>query len=103
MVKKRLQNEKADADPSKTVFRREQKDLKIKQVQKYSLHAAGQYPLNLFVLGLNYSSTEVEIKKAYHSRARILHPDKNIGLDTTEMMKMILSSATVAVINTLSV
>ena len=29
------------------------------------------------------------MKKAHHSMARRFHPDKNIGLDTTEMMKMI--------------
>ena len=89
MVKTRRQNAKAYANPSQTVFSKEQNDLKINQVQEYSLHAAGQYPLNLFVLGLNYSSTEAEMEKAYHSRARRFHPDKNIGLDTTEMMKMI--------------
>ena len=63
MVKTRRQNAKADANPSKTVFSKEQNDLKIQQVQEYSLHVTGQYSLDLFVLGLNYSSTEAEMKK----------------------------------------
>ena len=89
MVKTRRQNAKSDANSSMTKFSKEQNDLKIKQVQEYSRHAAGKYPLNLYVLGLNYSSTEAEMKKSYHSMACRFHPDKNIGLDTTEMMKMI--------------
>ena len=64
MIKTRRQNAKADAKLTKTVFSKEQNDLKINQVQEYSLHAAGQYPLNLFVLRLNYSSTEAEMKKS---------------------------------------
>ena len=83
MVKTRQQNAKADANPSMTKFSKEQNDLKIKQVQKLSRHAAGPYPLNLYVLGLNYSSTEAETKKAYYSMARRFQLDKNIGLDTT--------------------
>ena len=58
MVKTRRQNAKADANPSKPVFSKEQNDLKIQQVNEYSLHATGQYSLNLFVLVFNDSSTE---------------------------------------------
>ena len=89
MVKTRRQNAKADANPSLTKFSREQNDLKIKKVQELSRHATGPYPLNLYVFGLNYSSAEAEMKKAYYSMARRFHPDKNIELNTTEMMKMI--------------
>ena len=89
MVKTRRQNSKTDANPRVTVFSKEQNELKIKQVQEYYLHAAGQYPLNLFVLGLNYYSTEAEMKKAYNYMAHRFHPEKIIGFDTTEMMKMI--------------
>ena len=63
MVKTRRQNAKGDANPSKTVFIKEQNDLKIKQVQEFSLHAMGQYLLHLFALRLNDSSTEAEMKK----------------------------------------
>ena len=52
-------------------------------MQRVSIH------LNLYVLGLNYFSIEAEMKKSYYSMARRFHPDKNIGLDTSEMMKMI--------------
>ena len=92
MVKTRRQNAKAYASPSMKKFSKEQNDLKIKQVQEFSRHEAGPYPLNLYVLGSNYSSTEAEMKKAYYSMARRFHPDKNIGLDTTEMMKMMALS-----------
>ena len=43
-----------------TKLRKEQNDLKIKQVQEFSRNAAVLYPLNLYVLGLNYSSASVE-------------------------------------------
>ena len=48
-----------------------------------------QYDLNLHILGLNYSSTFVEMIKGYRSMARIFHPDNNYGFYTTEMMTMI--------------
>ena len=89
MVNTRRQNSKADANPSKPVFSKENNDLKIKQVHEYSLHATGQYSLNLFVLGLNDSSTEAEMKTAYRSIACRFHPNKNIGFDTTKMMTLI--------------
>ena len=72
-----------------TKFSKEHNDLKIKQVQEFSRHAAGPYPLNLYFLGLDYSSTEADMKEAYYYMARRFYPDKNIGLDTTEMMNMI--------------
>ena len=43
MVKTRRKNAKADANPNMKKFIKEQNDLQIKQVQEYSLHAAGQY------------------------------------------------------------
>ena len=61
MVKTRQQNAKADANPSMKKLSKELNDLKIKQSQEYSRHAAGQYQLNLYVLGLNYSSTDAEM------------------------------------------
>ena len=48
-----------------------------------------QYDLNLYVLGLNYYSTFVEMIKGYRYMARRFHPDNNYGFDTTEMMTMI--------------
>ena len=89
MVNTRRQNAKADANTSKPVFSKEQNDLKTQQVHEYSLHATCQYSLNKFVLGLNESSTEADMRTSYRSMASRFHPDKNIGLDTTKMMTMI--------------
>ena len=72
-----------------TRFSKEQNDLKIKQVQEFFRDATVPYPLNLYVLGLKYSSTEAEMKKAYYSMAHRFHPDRNFELDATEMMKII--------------
>ena len=73
-----------------TKFSKEQNDLKIKELRELSANTAVvQYHLNLHVLGLNYSSTFVEMIKGYLSIARIFHPDNNYGFDTIEMMTMI--------------
>ena len=66
MVIARQQNATAEANPSVTKFNKKQIDLKMKEVQEFAANnAAGLYQLNLHVLGLNYSSTEAEIIKAY--------------------------------------
>ena len=64
MVKTSQQNATAEANPSVTKFSKEQNDLKITEVQEFAAcHASGPFILNLYVLGLNYSSREVEMKK----------------------------------------
>ena len=88
MVYTRQQNAKAGANPSKTVFNKEQNDLFIQKVQEYSLFANGEI-LNLFVPGLNESSTEEYTKKAYRSISLRYHPDKNIHEDASKVMRTI--------------
>ena len=62
----------------------------MKELREYATNnAVGQYDLNLHVLGLNYSSTFVEMIKGYRSMDRRFHPDHNSGFDTTETMTMI--------------
>ena len=59
MVITRQQNATAEANPSVTKFGKEQNDFKIKEFQEFAAnHEVGQYPLNLYVLGLNYYSIE---------------------------------------------
>ena len=56
------QNATAEANPSVPKFSKEQNDLKMKELKEHAANnAAGQYHLNLHVLGLNYSSTFVEM------------------------------------------
>ena len=62
MVNTRQKNAKADANPSKPVFIKEQNDLFNQKFQEYSLYEKGEKS-NLFVLGLNESSTEEDMKK----------------------------------------
>ena len=88
MVYTRQKNAKAGANPSKTVFSKEQNDLLIQKVQEYSLYAKGEI-LNLFVLGLNESSTEEDMKKFYRSMSLRFHPDKNVHEDASKVMRMI--------------
>ena len=59
MVKIRQRNATVEANPSVTKFSKEQNDFKIKEFQEFAAnYAVGQYPLNLYVLGLNYYSIE---------------------------------------------
>ena len=88
MVYTRRQNAKADANPSKPVFSKKQNDLFIQKDQEYSLYAKVEI-FNLFVPGLNESSTEADMKTAYCSMALRFHPDKNIDVDPSKMMGMI--------------
>ena len=68
MVITRQQNATAEANPSVTKFSKKQNELKMNEVRKFSANTAtGQYHLNLHVLGLNYSSTFVEMIKGYRS------------------------------------
>ena len=84
MVITRQHNSTVEAYPSVTKFNKEQNDLKMKELREYADNdAVGQYDLNLHDLGLNYSSTFVEIIKGYRSMARRFHPDNNYGFDTT--------------------
>ena len=54
-----------------TKFSKEQNELKMKEVREFSANTAMiQYHFNLHVLGLNYSSTFVEMIKGYRSMAR---------------------------------
>ena len=77
-------NETAEVNPSVTKFSKEQNELKMKKVRDFAANTAtGQYHLNLHVLGLNYSSTFVEMIKGYCSMARRFHPDNNYGCNTT--------------------
>ena len=62
----------------------------MNEVREFAANTApGLYHLNLHVLGLNYSSTFVEMIKGYRSMARRFHPDNNYGFDTSEMMTMV--------------
>ena len=45
--------------------------------------------LHFFVLGLNESSTEEDMKKSYRYLARLFHSDKNQHLNCTDLMQMI--------------
>ena len=62
MVITRQQNATAEANTSVTKFSKEQNDLKMEELKEYSANnVAGQYDLNLHVLGLNNYSTFAEM------------------------------------------
>ena len=82
MVITRQQNATAEANPSVTQFSKEQNDFKMKELTEYAANnAAGQYDLNLHVLGLNNYSTFAEMMKSYHFMDRRFKPDNNYGFD----------------------
>ena len=84
------QNATAEANPSVTKLSKEKNDLKMNELQEYAANnAAGQYVLNLHVIGLNNYSTYAEMIRGYRSMARRFYPDNNYGFDTTEIMTMI--------------
>ena len=84
----REQNAIEETNPNK--ISKEQNELKMKEVREFAAYTATvQYHLNLHVIGLNYSSTYVEMITRYRSMARRFHPDNNYGFDNIEMMKMI--------------
>ena len=73
MVIIRQQNATAEANPSVTKFSKEQNEKKMKEFREFSAKTAtGQYHLNLHVLGLNYSSTFVEMITGYRSMTIII-------------------------------
>lgn len=47
------------------------------------------------ILGIPVGATLSEIKKAFRKLAMIYHPDKNPGVDTTEIMQKIIAAYTV--------
>ena len=62
MVITRQQNATAEANTCVTKFSKEQNKLNMKEVREFAANTAtAQYDLNLHVLGLNYSSTFVEM------------------------------------------
>ena len=75
-------------NPIWTVFTREQNELFIKQVRKYSQEEKGD-ELHYHVLGLNDYSTEDDMRKVYRSLALHFHPDKNQHSQVSEVMETI--------------
>lgn len=49
------------------------------------------------ILGIFKNATMSEIKKAYYKMAMKFHPDKNPGIDTTEMMQKINAAYTILI------
>ena len=74
--------------PSRKVFTRENNELFIQQVLKYSQDAEGG-ELHYRVLGLNESSTEDNMKTIYCTLVRQFRPDKNKHSQFSDVMQII--------------
>ena len=72
----------------RTVFTQEQNELFIQRVLQYYQEYKGD-ELQYHVLGLNISSKEDDMKKAYRYLDLRFHPDKNQHSQVPDMMKMI--------------
>ena len=77
-----------ERNPRQTVFTREHNDLFIQRVLQYYQEKKSD-EFHYHVLGLNESSTENDMKKAYNYLSLRLHPNKNKHSQVTEVMKMI--------------
>ena len=74
--------------PSRTVFTQEHNELFIQQVFQYSQVAEGD-EFYYHVLGLNDSSIEDDMKRAYRTLDFRFHPDKNNNSPFIDVMQMI--------------
>ena len=79
------------SNPRRPVFTREQNGLFIQRVIQYS-QVNESNELHYHVLGLNESSTEDDMKKAYLYLALRLHPDKNNHSHVNEVVLMIIKA-----------
>ena len=87
---KETREQNATAETNTNKISKEHNEKTIKEVREFAANTAtGQYHLNLHVLGLNYSSTYVEMITSYRSMAHRFHPDNNYGFDTSVMITMI--------------
>ena len=78
-------------NPSRTVFTQEQNKLFVQQVVQYYQDLEGEY-LHYHVIGLNESSAEDDMKKAYRKLALQYHPEKYKHPQASAMMRMINGS-----------
>ena len=74
--------------PSRTVFTQEKNELFVQRVVQYFQGKEGD-EFHYHILGLDWSSTEDEMKKSYRNLARQFHLDKNNHSQASGVMLMI--------------